>query len=100
MANEENVNYIRSEDEAIDSVRKGNYQMAFILNPTKIEEVKNVSLKGERMPQKSTDFYPKLMSGIVISKINYLHENETKISAKGKKTRNGCVLCSATFRAS
>ena len=100
VANEENVNYIRSEDEAIDSVRNGNYQMAFILNPTKIEEVKNVSLKGERMPQKSTDFYPKLMSGIVISKINYLHENETKGSAKGKKTRNGCVLCSATFRAS
>ena len=94
VANEDGVNYIRSEDEAIDSVRKGKYQMAFILNPTKIEEVKNVSLKGERMPQKSTDFYPKLMSGIVISKINYLHENIIKTKAKNK----GCVLCSASFR--
>jgi len=98
VANEENVNYIRSEDEAIDNVRKGRYQMAFILNPTRIEEVKNVSLKGERMPQKSTDFYPKLLSGIVISKINYLHENETKGGAKNRKTRKGCVLCSTTFR--
>ncbi|MBI5779481.1 MAG: DUF1015 domain-containing protein [Planctomycetes bacterium] len=98
VANEENVNYIRSEDEAIDSVTKGKYQMAFILNPTRIAEVKNVSLKGERMPQKSTDFYPKLLSGIVISKINYLHENETKGSAKGKKARKGCAICSASFR--
>ena len=116
VANEENVNYIRSQDEAIDNVlkgkpartdgRSGGYQMAFILNPTKIEEVKNVSLKGERMPQKSTDFYPKLLSGIVISKVNYLHENETKGSAKNpkgprsanRKTHKGCVLCSATFR--
>jgi len=102
VANEENVNYIRSEDEAINNVRKGKYQMAFILNPTKIEEVKQVSLKGERMPQKSTDFYPKLLSGIVISKINYLHENIVKGKAKnpkGPRTANkGCVLCSASFR--
>jgi len=94
VANEENVNYIRSEDEALDSVRKGGYQMAFILNPTKIEEVKNVSLKGERMPQKSTDFYPKLLSGIVISKVNYLHEN----IIKGKAKEKGCVLCSTSFK--
>lgn len=102
VANEENVNYIRSEDEAIDSVRKGKYQMAFILNPTKVEEVKNVSLKGERMPQKSTDFYPKLLSGIVISKINYIYENIIKGKArnpKGPRTANkSCVPCSASFR--
>jgi uncharacterized protein (DUF1015 family) len=69
---EEKVNYIRSFDEAIDNIRRGKYQMAFLLNPTKIEEVKKVSLQGERMPQKSTDFYPKLLSGIVISKINHV----------------------------
>jgi uncharacterized protein (DUF1015 family) len=74
VANEEKVNYIRSEDEAIEKVREGKYQMAFILNPTKIEEVKKVSVHNERMPQKSTDFYPKLLSGIVISKINYKHQ--------------------------
>lgn len=71
VANEEKVNYIRSEDEAIEKVQRGKYQMAFILNPTKIEEVKNVSIHNERMPQKSTDFYPKLLSGVVISRINY-----------------------------
>lgn len=96
VANEDNVNYVRSEDEAIDLTKKGKYQMAFILNPTKVSEVKTVSLKGERMPQKSTDFYPKLLSGIVISKINYLHENENKGCGKSVKTRTGRALFPAS----
>jgi uncharacterized protein (DUF1015 family) len=72
VAEGEFVNYVRSADEAVASVHKGRYQMAFLLNPTKISELENVSIKNERMPQKSTDFYPKLLSGIVISKINYV----------------------------
>ncbi|MFA5793783.1 MAG: DUF1015 domain-containing protein [Candidatus Brocadiia bacterium] len=71
VAEGEFVNYVRSADEAVELANKGKFQMAFILNPTKISELENVSVKNERMPQKSTDFYPKLMSGIVISKINY-----------------------------
>ena len=71
VAEGEFVNYVRSADEAVELVQKGKYRMAFLLNPTKIAELESVSTKNERMPQKSTDFYPKLLSGIVISKINY-----------------------------
>jgi uncharacterized protein (DUF1015 family) len=88
VANEQKVNYIRSADEAIEKVKTGKYQMAFILNPTKIEEVKKVSIHNERMPQKSTDFYPKLLSGIVISRVNY---NINKIKNKSKERRGLCT---------
>ena len=40
------------------------------MNPTRIDDVKNVAGAGERMPQKSTDFYPKLLSGMVFNKMN------------------------------
>ena len=39
------------------------------MNPTKIEQVKNIALSGKKMPQKSTYFYPKLLTGLVINKI-------------------------------
>jgi uncharacterized protein (DUF1015 family) len=54
---------------AIDLVREGTFQMVFLLNPTKAEEVQKVALEGEFMPQKSTFFYPKLPTGLVINKI-------------------------------
>lgn len=59
---------------AIDLVREGTFQMVFLLNPTKAEEVQKVALEGEFMPQKSTFFYPKLPTGLVINKI---FEDET-----------------------
>ena len=71
---EENIHYIRGEDAAIEEVKKGKNQMVFLLNPTKVREVKDIAGKGERMPQKSTDFFPKLLSGIVISKMNFVKE--------------------------
>lgn len=71
LEREQNVCYTRYQDEAIKSVRSGKYQIAFLLNPTKVSEVKQVAGQGERMPQKSTDFYPKLLSGLVISQINF-----------------------------
>jgi len=46
------------------------YQCVFLLNPTLIDDVKKIALAGERMPQKSTDFYPKLLSGMVFNKMN------------------------------
>jgi uncharacterized protein (DUF1015 family) len=64
------VKYIRHRDNAIETVNKENIQMAFLMNPTKVEEVKNVADKNERMPQKSTDFYPKLLSGLTINRYN------------------------------
>jgi uncharacterized protein (DUF1015 family) len=46
----------------------------FFVNPTKIEEVKKIADIGERMPQKSTDFYPKLLSGFVFNKLRFSGE--------------------------
>ncbi|MBI5366564.1 MAG: DUF1015 domain-containing protein [Planctomycetes bacterium] len=67
---EENLTYRRHADDAIECVSAGEAQAAFLLNPTKLEEVRTLSLKGERMPQKSTDFYPKLLSGLVINRLS------------------------------
>jgi uncharacterized protein (DUF1015 family) len=69
---EENVSYKRHYDEAIKAALSGKCQMAFLLNPTKLVEVQKIAAKGERMPQKSTDFYPKLLTGMVISKISFV----------------------------
>ncbi|MFH1238958.1 MAG: DUF1015 domain-containing protein, partial [bacterium] len=65
----DNVGYTHSEDEAIKMVEEGKYKLALFLNPTKIEELKNIALAGGLMPQKSTYFYPKLETGLVINKL-------------------------------
>ncbi|MGA1865343.1 MAG: DUF1015 domain-containing protein [bacterium] len=54
---------------AISLVNMNTCQAAILVNPTKIEQVKKVALKGEKMPQKSTFFYPKLPSGLIIRRI-------------------------------
>ena len=54
---------------ALSLVNMNECQAAFLVNPTRIEQVKNVALKGEKMPQKSTFFYPKLPSGLIIRRI-------------------------------
>ncbi|MCL7453182.1 MAG: DUF1015 domain-containing protein [Anaerolineae bacterium] len=61
----ENIEYHRDLDLAIQRVDEGKAQCVFIMNPTRIEEVKACSAQGEKMPQKSTDFYPKVISGLV-----------------------------------
>jgi len=68
MAAQKNLTYTRSLDEAITEVQAGKFQCSFIINSTKISEIKDVCLIGKRMPQKSTYFWPKLVTGIVISK--------------------------------
>jgi len=50
-------------------VRDKGYQLAFFLNSTKSSEIRDIASRGETMPQKSTYFYPKLLSGTVINKI-------------------------------
>jgi uncharacterized protein (DUF1015 family) len=52
-------------------VKDGKYQIAFFLNPTKIEQVVAVADKYEKMPQKSTFFYPKLLTGLVMYKMDH-----------------------------
>lgn len=69
MAAQRNLRYTRDIDEAVASVRSGESSAAFILNPTKVGEIKSVSLSGGKMPQKSTYFYPKLKTGLVMNTI-------------------------------
>lgn len=69
MANQTNLTYTRSFDEAIESVNRGKAQCAFILNPTRVTEIRDVASAGEKMPQKSTYFYPKLITGLVMNKL-------------------------------
>jgi uncharacterized protein (DUF1015 family) len=53
---------------AVEKVNNGSFQAVFFLNPTRIEDVKKVALADQRMPPKSTYFYPKLLTGMVIYK--------------------------------
>jgi uncharacterized protein (DUF1015 family) len=63
------LRYVRGLDTAIELVRGGSAQMAFLLKPTPIGEVADISFSGGVMPQKSTDFYPKLLSGLAIYRL-------------------------------
>lgn len=66
---EKNLHYVRGAEAAIQEVRNGKAQIAFLLQPTSIDQVADVSFSGGVMPQKSTDFYPKLLSGLTIYKL-------------------------------
>ena len=68
MANQKNLVYTRSYEEAIENVKNGEFQCSFIINATKIHQIKDISLNNEKMPQKSTYFWPKLVTGIVMNK--------------------------------
>ena len=62
---EDHLHYAREHELAMDGVDKGRYQLACLMNSTKKEEVCKIAENLEHMPQKSTDFYPKLISGLV-----------------------------------
>jgi uncharacterized protein (DUF1015 family) len=62
---EEHVRYERGAEDTMRKVDSGEFQLALMMNPTRPEQVKQVAENRERMPQKSTDFYPKLVSGLV-----------------------------------
>ncbi len=66
IRNQENVSYCREAAEALSQVQSGKVQLAFLMNPVRIEQVRNIAFAGEVLPQKSTDFYPKLLSGLTI----------------------------------
>jgi len=61
----ENLTYLRDPDPGYIAVDKGEANFLFLLNPTRIEQVQACTVAGERMPQKSTDFFPKVVSGLV-----------------------------------
>jgi uncharacterized protein (DUF1015 family) len=66
---EKHIEYVRGLDAAYGKVREGDAQIAFLLEPTTIQQVADVAFSGGVMPQKSTDFYPKLLSGMTIYKL-------------------------------
>jgi uncharacterized protein (DUF1015 family) len=70
LDNEEIFHYQSSMKKAVSDVRAGNYQMAFLLNPTKIGHVKEITGNSLVMPRKSTYFFPKVLTGLVFNKID------------------------------
>jgi uncharacterized protein (DUF1015 family) len=67
FAQEENVGYIRNLEEGLKKVVQGEWQMIFLLKPCSLQQIRQVVEKGELMPHKSTDFFPKLKSGLVLN---------------------------------
>ena len=61
-----NLRYLRDAGEAVDLVRRGEANVAFLTNPVSMEQLREVAFAGDVMPQKSTDFFPKLLSGLAI----------------------------------
>jgi len=62
----QHLRYVREADEAIAEVRAGSAQLTFLIRPVTLDQLRDISLSGDVMPQKSTDFYPKLLSGLAI----------------------------------
>ena len=60
------ITYVRGRDEAVKMVRDGKAQVAFLLNPTRLDQMRDIAYEGNVMPQKSTDFYPKVLSGLTM----------------------------------
>jgi uncharacterized protein (DUF1015 family) len=69
VRDEKFIRYMRGIDKAVAEAREGRAQIAFLLNPVSVEQVAETSFAGGVMPQKSTDFYPKLLSGLTIYRV-------------------------------
>jgi uncharacterized protein (DUF1015 family) len=66
IRNQQNLSYLRDAGEALAQVREGRANIAFLMNPCRLAQVRDVAFAGEVMPQKSTDFYPKLLTGLTM----------------------------------
>ncbi len=64
IRDQKHLRYVRDAREAVNQVREG-ANVAFLMNPVRMEQVRDIAFGGEVLPQKSTDFYPKLLSGLV-----------------------------------
>lgn len=70
MAAQINLTYTRDARQAVRAVDRGEANACFLMNPTKVEEIRAVASAGEKMPQKSTYFYPKLITGLVMNSLD------------------------------
>ena len=66
IRDQQNVTYVRDAEEAIAMVRNDQANVAFLMNPARMQHVRDIAFAGNVLPQKSTDFYPKLLSGLAI----------------------------------
>lgn len=71
LRQEANVVYSRDEQEVIGRVESGEMQIGFFLNPIRLESILDIAAADERMPQKATYFYPKLLSGMVMRRVEW-----------------------------
>jgi len=69
LAAQAHIDYARDRASSVRLADEGKYQAVFYLNPTTAEQMLQVASLGERMPQKSTDFFPKLLTGLVFMKM-------------------------------
>jgi uncharacterized protein (DUF1015 family) len=67
---EQNISYEREIGAALDAVDRDRAQICFLLNPVGVDQVMEIALSGEVLPQKSTDFYPKLLSGLTLYRLD------------------------------
>jgi uncharacterized protein (DUF1015 family) len=67
IRNQQNISYVRDAAEALSQLKSGSAtNIVFLMNPCRVQQVRDIALAGEVLPQKSTDFYPKLLSGLTI----------------------------------
>jgi uncharacterized protein (DUF1015 family) len=69
LAAQAHVDYERERESCIRLIEEGRYQAAFFQNPPTAEQMQRIASLGERMPQKSTDFYPKLLTGLIFMRM-------------------------------
>jgi uncharacterized protein (DUF1015 family) len=63
---ESHITYVRELYKALEAVMNGDAQAAFLLNGTRLDQMRDIAYEGNVMPQKSTDFYPKVLSGLMM----------------------------------
>jgi len=78
IRSQKHLKYVREAEDAAEEVRKG-ANVAFLMNPVPMQQVRDIALGGEVLPQKSTDFFPKLLSGLTI----YSLEDDTEGTVAG-----------------
>ena len=66
VTEQRNLRYVRDPGEAVEQVARGQADVAFLTNPVTLGQLREVAFAGDVMPQKSSDFYPKLLSGLAI----------------------------------
>ena len=75
IRDQKHLKYVREAREAVEEVRRG-ANVAFLMNPVRMQQVRDIAFSGEVLPQKSTDFFPKLLSGLTIYSLEEVGQPE------------------------